>query len=54
MNNGLEDLSTSARSNLSAMSWNMAAYRMLELILGGLTYPTMAHIVKHQRALRDR
>ena len=39
MNNGLQDLSTGARSNLAAMSWNMAAYRMLELILGGTNVP---------------
>lgn len=39
MNNGLQDLSTGARSNLAAMSWNMAADRMLELILGGPNVP---------------
>ena len=39
MNNGLEDLSTGARSNLAAMSWNVAAYRMLEWILVGPDVP---------------
>ena len=39
MNNGLQDLSTGARSNLATMSWNMAADRMLELILGGPNVP---------------
>ena len=39
MNNGLQDLSTGAPSNLAAMSWNMAADRMLELVFGGPNVP---------------